>query len=290
MNATHSLLAAALISSLALGASTAEAQTEQRTDDAWAQAQVQAEAPEVQLQAPQVQAPPVREMRRFFLEGNIGGGFLVGNTDYLPGGNPGNWSYPIVYGWSFGATGGYMLSENIGLFGSYVHSRNETRDGQINGLVDRIEGRLNYNSAAAGIRLMLPTGFGALRGDFGVAMIFPHSRVLHYEYGPGLPQIGLDVEGTGRRIENYSVGVGAQARIGYQIPLFGPFYAAADAELQIFQTENSGESTVYENFVDFEAATPRVRNETVLHAEGAAQPEAQSVQSIRLMFAIGAQF
>lgn len=260
MNATRSLMVGALLTSLTLVSGAAQAQ------------------------APQI------DERRFFIEGSIGGGFLLGRTDYLPGGAVGSWSYPFVYGWAFGASGGYMLSENIGIFGSYLHSRNETRDGSITGLVDRVEGRLNYNSAVAGVRLLVPTGFGAVRGDIGVGVIFPHSRVLHYEYAPDLGQVGLQVDGTGRRIENYSVGFGGQARLGYQIPLFGPLYAAADAEFQIFQTNNAGETTEYENFVDFRAETPVPRNEVVFHGDGAAQPASNSVQAMRLLFSIGANF
>ncbi len=258
MNAIRSLVAALVVASSVLAAPAAEAQ---QTDE-----------------------------RRFFIEGNIGGGISIGDVDYLPAGDPGDWSFPVVYGWAFGGTLGYMLHENIGFFGSYTHSRNETRDGQISGLVDRVEGRLNYNAASAGLRLLVPLGIGSIRGDLGVAVIFPHARVRHYEYAPTIGQFGFDVEGTGRQIENFSVGLGAHGRLGYQIPIYGPIYVAGDAELQIFQSENSGETTEYENFVDFEQSPPTVRNDLVLHGDGAAQPQTASVQNVRLMFSVGAQF
>jgi hypothetical protein len=236
------------------------------------------------------QVAPSPELRRFFLEGSFGGGLLLGDVDYVPGGTSGDWSYPLVYGWEVGGTAGFMISPNVGFFGTYGYSQNQTREGRLDGLVDRVEGRLEFHTATGGVRLMMPTGFGAFRSDLGLGVIFPHSRVLNYEYAPEISQLGIPVQGLGRRVENYSVGVGFQGRIGYQIPLFGPLYAAADAELQLFQSENSGETTQYENFVDFRAAIPAPINTTVTHGDGAAQPRTASVQSARLLLSVGASF
>lgn len=231
------------------------------------------------------------EDRPFFVEGNIGGGLLLGDRDYLPGGPVGSWSVPIVYGWAFGLTGGYMFNQYLGVYGNWLHARNETRDGSITGLVDRAEGRVDYHTATAGLRLMVPAGFGAIRGDLGVGVIFPYARVAHLEYSPTIAQFGIPVEGTGRRIENYSLGFGAQARVGYQIPVYGPLYAAADAEFTIFQTENAGETTEYQNFVrDFRAPGDFPLDEVVFHGDGAARPHTASIQSLRLLFSIGAAF
>ena len=124
----------------------------------------------------------------------------------------------------------------------------------------------------------MPTGFGAFRGEVAVGVVFPHETQLQVDYGPGLALLPQPVTGSGFRTSSYSVGFGGQARIGYEIPIVGPLYAALDLQLQVFQAENSGEETELENFVvDFEAPTPV--NTTILHGDGGARPETRGVAS-----------
>lgn len=84
------------------------------------------------------------------------------------------------------------------------------------------------------------------------------------------------------------MGFGGQARIGYELPIVGPLYAALDLQLQVFQAENSGEETEFENFVtDFEAAPPVAVDAVVVHGDGALRPETRGVSSALVVLSVG---
>ena len=290
MHVTHRLIALTAVCGLCLGAGTARAQE--------ADIEVDLEAPPppaitpydervvvVRQEAPEARAVADVDVEEnvyadslFFLEASAATGVQLGDTEYLPSGTPGDWQFPLVYGFGVGGTAGVMVGDQIALVGTYMYQRAQSRDGELDGAITNVEGRIDYHTALGGVRLYVPTGFGAFRGEVAVGVVFPHETQVQVDYGPGLALLPQPVTGSGFRTSSYSVGFGGQARIGYEIPIVGPLYAALDLQLQVFQAENSGEETELENFVvDFEAPTPV--NTTILHGDGGARPETRGVAS-----------
>lgn len=231
------------------------------------------------------------EGRHVFVEANGGGGFQIGNTDYLPSSSATDFQFPVVYGFGVGATGGVMLGGPIALVVNYEYAESQTRDGSIPGVLNNVEGRIKYHTAVVGLRLYVPTGFGAVRSELGVGVIFPFHTELELNYGPGLAVLPQPITGTGLMTTNFSVGVGGQAKIGYQIPIWGPLYTALDLELQLFQSDNSGETTRFNNFVtDFTATPPVAVTATVFNGDNGARPRSESVGAARAMLSLGAAF
>lgn len=238
----------------------------------------------------QAQHEEVRDAR-VLIEATGAGGVQLGNTAYLPSSSSTDYQFPLVYSFGVGGTAGVMIAENLALISTYQYSRGQTRDGSIPGILDNVEGRIDYHTLVAGLRLFVPVGFGALRGDVAVGVVFPHSTVLQFDYGPALAQLPTPIEGIGRRIENFSVGFGGRGRIGYQMPIVGPLYASLDLALEVYQAENAGETTELQNFVaDFETQPPVAVDAVIFHGDGAARPETEAVQSGRVELSLGAMF
>ncbi len=226
-----------------------------------------------------------------FLEANGGGGLQIGNTDYINSGSATDYKFPWVGGWGVGATAGVMVGGPIALIASYEFDKSYSVTGSVPGVLNETQGTISYHTAVAGVRLYVPTGFGAFRGSLAVGVLFPFSTQLQFQYGPALAQLPQAITGTGLETTNYSVGYGGTARIGYQIPLFGPLYTALDVELQAFQSENSGETQTFNNFVtDFQATPPVATTATVRYGDNALRPHTIGVTAGRLMLAVGAQF
>lgn len=294
MHVTHRLIALTVICGLALNAGTARAQD----------AEV-----DVDVQPPATPPPPDTVVVRqetvtaevdvdddddfyddsiFFAEAFGGGGFQLGDTEYLPSGTPGDWQFPVVYGFTVGGTVGLMLSDDIAVIVSYGYQRAQTRDGDLENVIENVEGRIDYHTAILGLRLYVPTGFGAFRGELGVGFVFPHSTELQIDYGPALALLPEPITGTGFRVTDFSFGYGGQARIGYEIRVFGPLYLALDLQLQVFQAENAGEVTELRNFVvDFAAMPPTAVNAVIRHGDGEERPETRGVGSGNLMLSVG---
>ena len=294
MHVTHRLIALTAVCGLCLGAETARAQEAEIDVDMEAPPPpaatpyddrdqgvvvVRQEAPTTRVEVEDVDTNDAFYRDSiFFIEASAATGVQLGDTEYLPSGTPGDWQFPLVYGFGVGGTAGVMVGDQIALVGTYMYQRAQTRDGELDGALTNVEGRIDYHTALGGVRLYVPTGFGAFRGEVAVGVVFPHETVLQVDYGPGLALLPQPVTGSGFRTSNFSVGFGGQARIGYEIPIAGPLYAALDVQLQVFQAENSGETTELENFVvDFEA--PRPVNATILHGDGAERPETRGVAS-----------
>ncbi len=313
MHVTHRLIAFTAACGLAIGGQTAlaqEAEIEAEVAPPSAEVDVDAQPPvattpqdaerQDRVVVVRQEAPAVRadvdiddgddfyEDSFVFLEAAGATGFQLGDTEYLPSGTPGDWQFPVVYGFGVGGTAGVMVSDTVAIIVSYQYQRAQTRDGNLEGVLDNVEGRIDYHTTVAGVRVYVPTGFGAVRAELAVGVVFPHSTELQLDYGPGLALLPQPITGTGFRTSNFSVGYGGQARLGYEIPIVGPLYAALDVQLQVFQAENSGETTELRNFVvDFEATPPTAVNTTLLHGDGALRPETRGVGSGLAVLSLG---
>lgn len=225
---------------------------------------------------------------RFLVEATGGWGFQLGETEYLPDGSATEYQHPLVNGYAVGGTAGLMLMEQVALVVSYEYTNATSSEGDITGALDRVEGYIDYHSTVIGLRLYQPTGFGRLRLEFGIGVMFPHETRLELEYADTLQALGIS--GTGTRVSNYSWGVGGQALAGYEVPLGDVFYVAANLKYKLFQTTNKGETTELRNFVDLEAEVPMPVDATITHDDGAARPTTNSVQDVRLQLAVGVRF
>ncbi len=235
-------------------------------------------------------APPPRHM--FFLEATGAYGIQFGDTPYLPSGGPTDYQHPIVHGFGVGGTAGvYVIPDTLAIIANYEYDRSISREGVLTGVLDEVQGLIQYHTAMLGLRLRVPVGFGAIRAEVSGGVLFPFQTELSYQYGAGLSQLPTPITGTGTRTDFYSVGFGGSGLIGYEMPLFGPLYLAINIRLRTFQTENSGERTELRNFVtDFTALPPTATDGTVTYGNGAARPSTYSVQDARLQLAIGAAF
>lgn len=225
----------------------------------------------------------------FFVEANGAYGMQFGETDYLPAGPIGDWEHPMVHGFSVGATTGFMVMDSFALIASYDYSRAQSRIGGIDGLVDEVQGEIDYHTITAGGRFFVPLPYGSLQAELGIGVVLPFETELRFQYAPTLAPAGIT--GTGTRIDEYSVGVGAHALFGYLVPIGDIFYGALNLKFRTFESENSGERTRLTNFVtDFEGQPPTATTGEIRYGDGAARPATNSVQDVRLQIAIGARF
>lgn len=223
-----------------------------------------------------------------FLEGHGAWGVQFGETQYLPSGELGDYEHPFVVGPSFGGTAGVMLHENVALMASYDYTRARSSQGELDGVAQRIKGRIDYHTIVAGLRLFVPIGFGALRAELGGGVLLPYTTTQRIVYGDPQSQVPLMDAEIGTRVDAYSVGFGGQAALGYQFPFFEGFYGSVNVRYRLFESENSGERTVLTNWLD--ASTGARVDETIEYGDGAAAPSTNSVQDVRLQLAFGYQF
>jgi hypothetical protein len=222
------------------------------------------------------------------LEASGGGGVQFGETDYLPAGTPGNYRHPLVLGFAVGGTAGLALDRHIALVANYEYSNAQSQRGDLMGVLDEVQGSIEYHTVALGVRLSAPLPFGWLQAELAGGFLFPFQTEIELTYGPALAQLPSPITGTGRRIDYYDVGFGGHGMIGYRLPLGDVLYMAANLKMRLFESENSGNRTELQNFVtDFAAPSPTTT--TIHYGEGAATPSTYSVQDFRLHLAIGAE-
>lgn len=227
----------------------------------------------------------------FFAELTGGYGVQFGETDYLPAGTPGDYQYPLVHGLTVGGAAGVMLSPNIALVGVYDYTWATTPTGSVTGVVDSIRGRVDYHTAALGLRIYVPLDFGRVRAEMGLGLLFPFHTELELQYGPMLGQLPTPVVGSGTMVDNYSIGFGGHAALGYEVPITPNLYVALNLRYRLYETENSGETTTLTNFVtDFGAVPPTPVTAEIPHGDGMATPHAYSVQDVRLQLGFGGGF
>lgn len=227
-----------------------------------------------------------------FVEGTGSYGVQFGETSYLPSGAPGQYMHPIVHGFAVGGTAGvFVVHDTVALVANYEYTNARSRHGSITGVLDDVQGSIEYHTATVGMRLRAPTGFGAFHAEAAGGVVFPYETELQFDYGAALTQLPTPITGTGLRTDHYSVGFGGSALIGYEIPIFDCFYLAVNAKLRLFEAENAGETTDLDNVVtDFAATPPTATDATIAYGNGAAQPSTNSVQDVRLQLALGAAF
>jgi hypothetical protein len=230
---------------------------------------------------------------RAFVEAEGGWGFQIGELPYLPDGAATKYKHPIVTGWSAGATAGWHVADDLAVIGSYEYRTASTREGSIPGVLDRVQGKIHYHTIVLGVRLYHAIGPGRLRSEFAAGLALPFETKEEDDYGPGLAPAGIS--GTGTHVDKYNLGYGAQAQLGYELPVadttYGRLYVALALELRAFQSNNQGRPSRFDNFVTDLAATPPVATTaTIQNENGKGQPTAYPISDGTLRLAIGARF
>lgn len=235
------------------------------------------------------QSPPEERRSIGFVEASGAYGFQLGTTDYLPDGAAQQYQHPLVNGYAVGASAGYFLTPALAVVVSYEYAAASSREGDVDSVLTRVQGELDYHTLVAGLRLLHPLGFGALRAEIGLGVVLPYETRLEVDYGPALAPAGI--AGTGSVTEDHGLGVGGHAVLGYEMPIHGPLYVAANLKLQVFQSGNDGEQTRLRNYVtDLSASPPAAVDADADHGDGEAQPTTHSVQAARLQLALGVRF
>lgn len=272
------------VSVLALFASTAEAQDEEVTV-------YQGDEDRVVVVEGGQATPEQRRMSMLFIEATGAYGVQFGRTDYLPAGATADYQHPIVHGFGVGGTVGVSLIPGLAVIANYEYSNARSRHGSLQGVIDDVQGSIDYHTVVAGLRLSVPAGPGFFQAELAGGVVMPFHTELEITYGAALAGLPTPITGTGTMISNYSVGFGGHGMIGYRIPIFGPLYTALNIKLRTFESENAGETNELRNFVtDFEALPPTAITADVPRGDGAARPTTNSVQDVRLQLAIGAEF
>lgn len=266
---TAALAAACL---LTLGAGVAEAQEYQAYDEV-----------EVETESDLLHRPDA-----LFIEGHGAWGVQFGETSYLPASSLTDYQHPVTVGPGFGGSIGVMLAENVALMAAYDYTRARTARGEIPGVLERVAGRIDFHTAVAGLRLYVPVGYGALRAELGAGVLFPYHTTSRLVYEDG--QEGAMGSEIGTRVDYYSIGFGGQAALGYQLPIVDGFYASLNLRYRLFESENAGERTEFENYLDADSVPPARIDGTVEYGDGAARPSTNSVQDVRAQLGFGYQW
>ncbi len=185
------------------------------------------------------------------------------------------------------------MTNDLAVIGSYQYRTASTREGSITGVLDRAQGDIHYHTFSIGVRMYRALGPGRLRSEFAAGLAFPFRTEEEVDYGPALAAAGI--RGSGSMIDHYNLGYGAQAQIGYELPVlptpYGTLYAAFAIELRAFQSGNNGRSTELDNFVtDLAATPPTATTATIDNENGAAQPRQYAVSDVTWRLAVGARF
>jgi hypothetical protein len=228
-----------------------------------------------------------------FVEAEGGWGFQLGELAYLSDESPTRYKHPLVTGWSAGLTGGWLVASDLAVIASYQYRTASTREADITGVLDRGQGNIHYHTFAIGVRMYQPIGPGRLRAEFAAGLAFPFRTEAELDYGPALAAVGI--HGSGSMIDHFNLGYGAQAQVGYELPVaeipYGSLYVALALELRAFQSTSNGRSSELDNFVPDLAATPPVAiTATIDHEDGAAPPRQYAVSDVALRLAVGARF
>lgn len=254
-----------------------------------------AQQPEYQQEQPVYQQPiytqPQPEHpipRAGFIEAGGTWGFQLGPQPYVPDGTPGSSKHPLTNGFGFNGTLGIGIGHGLYIIGDYAWAHAKSRKGDIAGVVDRVQGKITYQTIDAGLRMTRDAGPGALYGELGLGVMVPFSTKLEIDYGPALAAAGLT--GTGVMENDYNWGVGGHGEFGYQLNLGPSAYLATGLRLQTFESNNDGKQTELTNFTE-DFADPTPVTATINHGTtSAATPTAYSVQDIRLHADLGVRF
>lgn len=213
-------------------------------------------------------------------------GFQLGSTPYVPDGNLATYKSPLTQGYSGGITAGIKIASGLYVTGNYDYTVSSSRDGEVEGMLEKVTADISYQTLALGLRSTRNLGPGTVYAEVGLAAVLPLETEVNYHYMPGAPVP------KGTLVNKYKAGYGAQAALGYQVGLGDRFYAGTALKLKAIATSNEGKTTKYTNVIE----GGNLVNTTIKYeangvdGAGTRSPSTYSVQDIRLQFNAGVRF
>ncbi|MBA3539941.1 MAG: hypothetical protein H0T79_09960 [Deltaproteobacteria bacterium] len=229
------------------------------------------------------------ELPRGFIEVSGNWGVNLGQRDYLPDEDPGEFKHPFASGFGAGvALGAYVVPGLLSVIADYRFGNTSTREGELRGALTEVQGSLNFHTITAGLRIESRLGRGSVYSEMMVGVLLPYHTRLEFEYAPELEQIGITGEGS--REEQFGLALGGQAELGYHFDLGSRMYFGTGLRIAAFQGSNADQETDFENFVtDFTAPMP-LTTTIEPSTDGPVRPSTGSVQDIRINLSLGYLF
>lgn len=239
--------------------------------------------------AQETDAAEAAKQPTLFAEASGAFGMQLGEQSYLPTAD-GQYMHPMTSGYAVGATAGWQFMPDLALAGTWEYASANSRNGEVTNALDDVEGTITYHTVALGARWTRPMGPGRLYGELGAGVIMPFETRVHYDYAAAMGGLPTPILGTGDKIDEYNLGVGAYGQLGYQLDLTKDVYVSAAMRLKSFQSNNDGRQTRFENFVP-NMSQPQAMNATIEYDSdaiaGTATPTTYSVQDLRAYLAVG---
>src|SRR5690606_37505235 len=135
-----------------------------------------------------------------FIEAAGNFGFQFGEQEYVPSGAPGESKHPLTNGFGFNATAGFALARGLDVIVDYSYASADSREGELVGVLDEVEGSITYQTITAGVRGTYATSFGNLYGELGAGIILPFETELEFTYAAPMSELGIT--GTGTRTDS----------------------------------------------------------------------------------------
>lgn len=169
-----------------------------------------------------------------FVEGGLGYGYQMSNSDFIEVDNGNSLAGPSSSGPALDVTGGYALVPNLYVVGDLQYAYASTITGQDND-GDEEQFSVSYTSFSVGLRSTVPVGSGELYAQMSLGLAFPFDVERDQEFANG------DSRNT---TIGYNTGLGGRGEMGYHHNLNDKMYLAGGLRLQAFATDNAGRERV----------------------------------------------
>lgn len=228
--------------------------------------------------AAHAQSPAVEPAYKVFVEGGLGYGYGMSNSQFVEINNGTKLDSPASRGPALDVAGGYMFLPNLAVYADVQFASASTITGQ-NDKGDRESLAISYSSLAVGLRTTVPVGPGEVYAQFALGFVLP------FETERDRQQLNGDSRNI---VVGYNSGFGARGEMGYHYNVSDRLYIAGGLRLQGFATDNVGREQVRTD-----KPSGKVEREvfsTDPNANDTARAEALSVQALGIRIGIGYRF
>lgn len=228
--------------------------------------------------AAHAQAAPVAPAHKVFVEGGLGYGYGMSNSQFVEINNGTKLDSPASRGPALDLAGGYMFLPNLAVYADVQFASASTITGQ-NDNGDRESLSISYSSLAVGLRTAVPVGPGEVYAQFALGFVLP------FETERDRQELNGDSRTT---VIGYNSGFGARGEMGYHYNVNDRLYIAGGLRLQGFATDNVGRERVRTDKPS--GNVEREVYSTDPNANNTARAEALSVQDVRIRLGVGYRF
>jgi Outer membrane protein beta-barrel domain len=225
--------------------------------------------------AAHAQSAPVAPAHKVFVEGGLGYGYGMSNSQFIEINNGTKLDSPSSRGPALDLAGGYMFLSNLAVYADLQYASASTISGQ-NDNGDRESLAISYSSFALGLRTTVPAGPGEVYAQFALGFVLPFETERNRQ----------ELNGDSRSIViGYNSGFGAR---GDHYNVNERLYIAGGLRLQGFATDNVGRDRVRTDKPS--GNVEREVYSTDPNANNTARAEALSVQDLRIRLGVGYRF